>query len=60
MKMRTKAELRQMQSLPLEYKIEMTIQRIKGWYESWVRFTIENEKPIKFYFGMEGDDNAVD
>ena len=44
MKMRTKAELRQMQSLPLEYKIEMTIQRIKGWYESWVRFTIENEK----------------
>lgn len=42
--MRTKAELRQMQSLPLEYKIEMTIQRIKGWYESWVRFTIENEK----------------
>ena len=42
--MRTKEELRQMQSLPLEYKIEMTIQRIKGLYESWVRFTIENDE----------------
>ena len=48
--MRTKAELRQMQSLPLEYKIEMTIQRIKGWYESWVRFTIENDETGKQRF----------
>ncbi|MGM9683151.1 MAG: phosphoadenosine phosphosulfate reductase family protein [Eubacteriales bacterium] len=48
--MRTKAELRQMQSLPLEYKIEMTIQRIKGWYESWVRFTIENDNTGKQRF----------
>lgn len=48
--MRTKAELLQMQSLPLEYKIEMTIQRIKGWYESWVRFTIENDETGKQRF----------
>ena len=48
--MRTKAELRQMQSLPLEDKIEMTIQRIKGWYESWVRFTIENDETGKQRF----------
>ena len=34
--------LRQLQSLPLEAKIRMTQERIKVWYESWVRFKIEN------------------
>lgn len=30
---RTKDELKQMQSLPLDIKIKMTKQRIKEWYE---------------------------
>lgn len=35
-------DLKQLQSLPLEYKIQMTKERIKVWYESWWRFKIEN------------------
>lgn len=35
-------DLKQLQSLPLEYKIQMTRERIKVWYESWWRFKIEN------------------
>ena len=41
------ADLKQMQSLPLEAKIRMTQQRIKVWYESWVRFEIHNKKTGK-------------
>lgn len=37
------ADLKQMQSLPLEAKIRMTKQRIKIWYESWVRFEIHDK-----------------
>lgn len=33
-------DLKQMQSLPLEAKIEMTKERIRMWYESWTRFEI--------------------
>ena len=36
------SDLKQMQSLPLEAKIRMTKQRIKIWYESWVRFEIHD------------------
>jgi len=36
------AELKQMQSLPLEAKIRMSEERIKVWYESWVKFEIYN------------------
>lgn len=35
-------DLRQMQLLPLEAKIQMTIERIEGWHDSWTRFEIEN------------------
>ena len=35
-------DLRQLQRLPLEAKIRMTQERIKVWYESWVRYKIEN------------------
>lgn len=38
-----KSDLKQMQSLPLEAKIRMTKQRIKVWYESWVRFEIHDK-----------------
>ena len=37
------SDLKQMQSLPLEAKIRMTQQRIKAWYESWVRYEIYNK-----------------
>lgn len=35
-------DLKQMQSLPLEAKIRMTKERIEAWYNSWVRYEIEN------------------
>ena len=38
----TKSELRQMQSMSLEYKILATQERIKAWYEGWTRFNIRN------------------
>lgn len=43
-------DLAQMQSLPLEAKIRMTKQRIKVWYESWVKYTIVNNKTGKTRF----------
>lgn len=46
----TKGELKQMQSLPLKYKILMTKDRIKSWYESWKRYEIINEKTQKVRF----------
>lgn len=46
----TADDLRQMQALPLESKILMTKQRIKAWYEAWVRFEIFDEKTEKTRF----------
>ena len=43
-------DLAQYQSLPLEAKIRMTKERIKAWYESWVRFEICNIKTGKTRF----------
>lgn len=44
------SDLKQMQSLPLEAKIRMTQQRIKVWYESWVRFEIHDKATGKVRF----------
>jgi 3'-phosphoadenosine 5'-phosphosulfate sulfotransferase (PAPS reductase)/FAD synthetase len=44
------SDLKQMQSLPLEAKILMTKQRIKVWYESWVRFEIHDRATGKIRF----------
>lgn len=44
------SDLKQMQSLPLEAKIMMTKQRIKVWYESWVRFEIHDKATGKVRF----------
>ena len=46
----TADDLRQMQALPLESKILMTKQRIKAWYEAWVRFEIFDENTEKTRF----------
>lgn len=43
----TKAELKSMQSLPLEAKIEMTKARIREGYESWHRIEILNTETGK-------------
>ena len=43
-------DLAQMQSLPLEAKIQMTKQRIKAWYEAWHRFEIYDEETGKTRF----------
>lgn len=43
-------DLKQMQSLPLEAKIEMSKRRIKAWYESWTRFEIKNDNTGKTRF----------
>lgn len=43
-------DLKQMQSLPLEAKIRMTKERIRVWYESWIKYTIVNQKTGKTRF----------
>ena len=43
----TAYDLKQMQSLSLEAKIIMTKQRIKAWYESWIRYEIINKETGK-------------
>lgn len=43
-------DLKQMQSLPLESKIQMTKQRIQAWYESWKRYEIFDKKTEKTRF----------
>ena len=40
-------DLKQMQRLPLEAKIQMTKQRIEAWHDAWTRFDIYDEKTGK-------------
>lgn len=53
----TKGELKYMQSMSLDNKIEFTKRRIRGWYESWVKYEIYNTKTGKsrFVTGREGE-----
>lgn len=44
------AELKYLQSLPLEEKIQLTQERIRAWYDAWIRFEIENTDTGKRYF----------
>lgn len=48
--MHAASDLKQMQSLPLEDKVEMTKERIKVWYESWTRFEIYDKSTGKTRF----------
>lgn len=43
----SRGDLQQMQSLPLEAKIRMTEQRIRGWVDAWKRWKIVNQKTGK-------------
>lgn len=44
------AELKYLQSLPLEEKIQLTQERIRAWYDAWVRFEVEDERTGRRYF----------
>lgn len=46
----TAQDLKAMQALPLDAKIQMSQQRIKVWYESWTRFEIVNDETGKTRF----------
>ena len=43
-------DLKQMQSLPLDYKILLTKKRIEAWYEAWTKFTIVDKETGKTRF----------
>ena len=53
----TREELAYLQSMSLDSKIEFTKRRIRGWYESWVKYEIYNTKTGKsrFVTGREGE-----
>lgn len=53
----TSYDLVQMQSLPLEAKIEMTKARIRTWYESWTKFEIHNTKGKIRWLTMDTREN---
>lgn len=46
----TASDLKQLQSLPLEYKIMLTKQRIEDWHEAWTRFEIYDKETGKTRF----------
>lgn len=53
----TREDLKQMQSLPLEAKIQMTKQRIKDWYENWETVEAYNTNTGKTrYFAFDSRD----
>ena len=43
-------DLKQLQSLPLDYKILLTKKRIEVWYEAWHKFVIRNKDTGKTRF----------
>lgn len=43
-------DLQQLQSLPLEAKERMSLERTKVWFESWIKYTIYNSKTNKTRF----------
>ena len=54
-------DLRQMQLLPLEAKIQITKERISTWYEAWTRFEIFNEATGKTRFvTLDTRDSSVE
>ena len=43
-------DLKQMQSLPLDYKIILSEERIKAWYDTWTKFEIYDKETGKTRF----------
>ena len=42
------ADLKQLQSIPLDYKIILTQERIRAWYNAWTKFVIHDKETDKF------------
>lgn len=53
----TKEELAYLQSMSLDSKIEFTKRRIRGWYESWLKYEIYNTNTGQYRYvtGREGE-----
>lgn len=53
----TKEELAYLQSMSLDSKIEFTKRRIRGWYESWLKYEIYNANTGEYRYvtGREGE-----
>jgi len=52
----TKSDLMQFQSLPLNLKIQMTANRIEGWYQHWNSYRSDAKKndPEGIYLSFSG------
>lgn len=53
----TREELAYLQSMSLDSKIEFTKRRIRGWYESWLKYEIYNTNTGEYRYvtGREGE-----
>ena len=52
-------DLAQMQSLPLEAKERMSMQRIKVWFESWKKYTIYDKETKKTRYVTHTDEPSL-
>ena len=51
-------DLRQMQAMPLNAKIDFTITRIKAWYDAWKRYFIVDEETGKTRYLTTTEENV--
>lgn len=58
---RDKGELRQMQAMPLRYKIMMTVQRIESWYAHYAHYSLEwdDDGPPGVYMSFSGGKDST-
>ena len=56
----TKAELKQMQSMPLHWKVPMSKDRIKWWFEAWTKYGIYNYDTKETRYVTAKDEPKVD
>lgn len=54
------ADLKMMQSLPLDQKIAMSKERIRAWYETWKRYEIYDKETGKTRFVTAAIDGWID
>ena len=54
------ADLKMMQSLPLDYKIMLTKERIRAWYETWKRYEIYDKETGKTRFVTAAIDGWIE
>lgn len=54
------ADLKMMQELPLDYKIMLTKERIRAWYETWKRYEIYDQETGKTRFVTAAIDGWIE